>query len=166
MGGIASALRGRYEDERLTTDEADREDGDGGCWGGAPGDARADELLVAKKLGGARNLGLREDALEAVVDLRREEADGGFDHGLAGVIEDLYGKAPADLSGALGGDVDVGFEISVLVDGGEDGGGRDIVAEVDRDVADDAGVGSADLVVGELLPLGSGEGYVGLVVSL
>jgi len=35
-----------------------------------------------------------------------------------------------------------------------------------RDVTDDASEGSANIVVGELFPLGSGEGHVGLVVSL
>ena len=75
---------------------------------------------------------------------------------VAGGVEDLDREAGADLHGALGGDVDVGFEVGVLVDGGEQGGGGDVVAEVDGDVADDAGEGGADLVVGELLLLGVG----------
>ncbi len=37
---------------------------------------------------------------------------------------------------------------------------------MDGDVADDAGEGCADLVVGELLLLGVGEGGGGLVVAL
>jgi len=81
-----------------------------------------------RDLCGARDLRFGEDALETVVDLRREEADGGFDEGIACGVEDRHGKAPADLAGALRGDIDVGFEVGVFVDGGEDGGGRDVVA--------------------------------------
>ena len=138
-----------------------------GAGAGAPDDAGLDELLVAEMLGGAWDLGFGEDALQAVIDLRREETDGGFERGrFAGGVEDLDGQAGADLRGTLSGDVDVGFEIGVLVDGGEKGGGGDVVAEVNRNVADDAGEGSADIVVGELLLLRVGERDVGLVVSL
>jgi hypothetical protein len=80
---------------------------------------------------------LGENALHAVVDLGGEEAD-----------------------------VDVGFEVGVLIDSGEEGGGGDEVAEVDGDVAYDTVEGRTDLEVGELLLLGVGEGGVGFEIAL
>ena len=106
---------------------------------------------IAQTLSSVRNLGLGEDALQAVIDLGGNEADGGLREDVAGGVEDIDGQTGADLGGALGGNVDVGFEIGVLVDGGEQGRGRDVVAEMHGNVADDAGEGRADVVVGELL---------------
>ena len=64
-------------------------------------------------------------------------------------------KPPAHLGGALSGHVDVGFEILVLIHRGEQGrrvaSRRNVVAYVHRNVAHDAGIGSADRVVGEQL---------------
>ena len=67
---------------------------------------------------------------------------------------------------ALGRDVDVGFEIGVLVDGGQHGGRRNVVAEMHRNIADDAGKGRANLVVGQLLLLRIGQGDGGIEVAL
>jgi hypothetical protein len=109
---------------------------------------------------------LGENALHAVVDLGGEEADGGFGEDGSLGVEDVNGEAGANLCGALGGDVDVGFEVGVLIDSGEEGGGGDEVAEVDGDVAYDTVEGRTDLEVGELLLLGVGEGGVGFEIAL
>ncbi len=72
----------------------DGENGDGGRGSGAPGDAGLDELLVAEALGGVRDLGLGEDALQAVVDLRREEADGGLARGTSPAVSRISTGRP------------------------------------------------------------------------
>jgi hypothetical protein len=130
-------------DEGLAADEADGKDRDCGRRCGAPGDAGLDQLLIAKDVRGARDACLGEDALQAVVDLRGDEVDLGLDEDLACGVEDLYRKSVADAPGAFGWDVDVRFEIGVLVYGGEQGGGGDVVAEVNGDVADDTVEGGA-----------------------
>ena len=160
MGDVAIAFGCGDEDEGLTADASDGENRNDGRGRSAPGDAGLDQLLIAKILGGAWDFSFGQDALQAVVDLRREKADGGLDEDVAGGVEDIYGQARANLRGALCGDVDVGLEIGVLVDGGENGGGGDVVAEVDGDVADHTVERGADVVVGELFLLGDGESGV------
>jgi len=151
------------EDEGLAADAGDGENWHGGSGRGRPGDASFDELRVSEAFSGVGHLGFGEDALQTVIDLGRDEADGGACEDFAGGVENLDGQAGANVRGALRGDVDVGFEIPVLVDCGQEGGGRDVVAEVDGDVADDSGERCADLVVGELLLLRGGLSYAGVV---
>ncbi len=64
------------EDEGLATDSSDGEDRNDRSGSSAPGNASLDELFGAEPLRGARDRSFREDALQAVVYLRREEADG------------------------------------------------------------------------------------------
>ncbi len=120
---------------------------------------------LRRTLRGAWDLGFGEDALQAIIDLRGEKADGGFGENVVGGVEDLDGEAGADLRGALSGDVDVGFQVGVLVDGGEDGCGGDVIAEMDGDVADYAVERSTDVVVVELPLLGVGKGGVGFEIA-
>ena len=75
MCDVSFALLSREINEGLAAHKADGEDGNHRRGRGAPGDARPDQLLVAKKLGAARNFRLGEDALQAVINLRRKEAD-------------------------------------------------------------------------------------------
>ena len=96
MGDVSVAFGRREIDEGLAAHEADGKDWNHGRRRCAPGDARLDELLVAEDVRGARNLGLGEDALQAVIDLRREEADLRFDECLAGGVEDLYRQSLAN----------------------------------------------------------------------
>src|ERR1700677_1072849 len=118
MGGVSIAVMCRDEDERLAADKVDCKDGYYWRWRGAPGDARIDKLLVAQELGSARDFSFGENALQAVVNLGGDEADGEFGEDLAVGVDDLHRKTDADLSHALGWDVDVGFEVGVLIDGG------------------------------------------------
>src|SRR5580698_3602717 len=70
-------------DEGLSAYEADSKDRDRGSRGCAPGDAGLDQLLVTKELSRARDICLGEDALQAVINLRREEVDGRFGEDIA-----------------------------------------------------------------------------------
>src|SRR5438270_12185731 len=101
MGDVTITLWRSEKNKRLAANQADREDRNNRRGFSAPDDPRPDKLLVAKHLGAAGNLRLGENALEAVVDLRREETDLRFDHRVAGAIEDLYLQALANQPGAL-----------------------------------------------------------------
>ena len=57
----------------------------------------------------------------------------------------LVTQAFADLRDSFRRDEDVGFKVAVLIHRGEHGGSRDIVAQVNRDIAHDAVEGSADI---------------------
>ncbi len=85
---------------------------------------------------------------------------------LAGAVENLYRQTLRTSPGTLCGNVDVSLEVRVLVDGREQSRRRDVIAEVNRDIADDAGKRSANFVVGELLLLGVSQRRIGLVVPL
>ena len=64
------------------------------------------------------------------------------------------------------GNIDVGFEVAVLIHRGEQRGGGDIVAQVHRDIAHDAVEGGRDVVVAELLSLALRSRDRGLVIGL
>ena len=65
-----------------------------------------------------------------------------------------------------GWNIDISLEIRDLVDGREQRRRRDVIAKVNRYIANHPGKRSADIVISELLFLGVGQRLVGFVVSL
>ena len=88
---------------------------------------------------------------------RREKIDLRLLQQLAGVVHQLHIQPQAHLAGALRGNVDVGFQILVLIHCGQHVGGefdrRSKVAHMHRNVAHHAVKRRADGVVGQLLLL-------------
>ena len=116
----------------------------------APHDAGVDELRVPQLVVGVRDRRFGQDGLGGRVHLGRDEIDAALGDHVAGLVNDLHRKVGLELSGALDGHVDVSFEASGLVDCGQRGGGRDPVADPDRNVSDDSGAGGGHAVVVQL----------------
>ena len=90
-----------------------------------------------------------------VVHLLRNEIDFRALDQLPAAGDDLHRKAHADIRRALGGNVDVGFQLGVLIHGGQQRLRRNVVADVHRNVAHDAGERSGQVVIGKLALLGN-----------
>ena len=98
-----------------------------------------------------RSLG--QDPLQPVVHLGRNKVDRGVLEHILLVVENDHRQTFANLGHAFRWNVDVGFQVAVFIDRGEHGGGRDVVAQVHGNVADDAVKGSRDVVIAKLLSL-------------
>ncbi len=86
--------------------------------------------------------------MQAVIHLRGDEVyPARCDH-LTVAAQDLDRQAHADLSGAFRRNIYIDFEIGVLIDRGQQRCGLHIIADMHGNVADDAGEGCADLIVG------------------
>ena len=119
-GKHVAVLLLRHKDEALPALAGDRQHRNHGHRRRAPDDPRLDHLRVAQHLGRSMHWSLDQDPLQRAVHLRREESRSSSSQAVCRWCPIRSTSSPmAHLAGALGGNVDVGFEILVLIHGGQ-----------------------------------------------
>ena len=101
------------------------------------------------------NRRLHQHSLKRVVHLLRNKVDLRLLNRLAVAGHDLHRQTHADVRGAFGWNVDVGFQFGIFIHGRQQRLRRNVVAHVDRNIADDARKWSGQVVISKLTLLGN-----------
>ncbi len=109
----------RDVDKGLSANPRDRQNRHGRRRSRAPNHTGLHQLRVAETVKRGMHRGLHQDALYRVIHLRRDEVDlGGLDR-LSGAGHDLDRQPHLNAAGEIGRDVNVGFQVLVLVHRGQ-----------------------------------------------
>src|ERR1700744_2128994 len=93
---------------------------------------------------------LCKDPLQLIIHLRRNKADRGALDLLPAVVQNIDRQARTYLAGALRRNVDICFEIAIFIDRCQQSGGRNIISQMDWDIAHNSVEGCTDAVICQL----------------